>query len=81
MPTASIAINRHALRALRRARGMTKAELAREAVITPSYATMLEAGQRQPSADAFARIMGALGVADEDAPALLASPPAAEAAA
>jgi transcriptional regulator with XRE-family HTH domain len=51
------------LRELRRARGLTQAELARQARVTTSYVTRLEAAGAAPGIDLVARLAAALRVA------------------
>jgi len=51
------------LRELRRSRGLSQAELARQATITPSYVTRLENGSSAPNLDTLSRLATALGVA------------------
>ena len=50
------------LRELRRSRGMTQAELARQAHVTVSYVWKLEAGNSAPGIDLVERLAKALGV-------------------
>lgn len=50
------------LRELRRSRGMSQAELAEAATITPTYVSRLEAGSSAPNIDTVARLSEALGV-------------------
>ncbi|HEX6984271.1 MAG TPA: helix-turn-helix domain-containing protein [Planctomycetaceae bacterium] len=50
------------LRELRRSRGMTQAELARQAKVTLSYIGKLEAGLSAPGIDLVERLADALGV-------------------
>ena len=49
------------LRELRRSAGKTQRELAREASITETYISKLEAGQAAPGIDLLVRIAGSLG--------------------
>src|SRR3954447_16450120 len=51
------------LRELRLARGMSQAELARQAEVTTNYISRLEAGRAAPGIDLVARFCTALGVA------------------
>lgn len=51
------------LRELRRSRGFSQAELAREATLTPTYITRLESGSSAPTVDTVARLATSLGVA------------------
>jgi len=55
-----------ALRTHRRARGLTQAELARQAQVTTSYVTRLEAAGAAPGIDLVARLAAALKVAVTD---------------
>lgn len=50
------------LRELRRSRGLTQAELARQARVTVSYVWKLEAGKSAPGLDLMERLARALGV-------------------
>ncbi len=50
------------LRELREEVGISQAELARRAKITPSYMSRLEHGEIEPSAGLFFRIISALGL-------------------
>lgn len=50
------------LRELRRSRGMTQADLARQAKVTLSYVGKLEAGLSAPGIDLVERLASALGV-------------------
>lgn len=50
------------LREVRRSRGMTQAELARQAAVTVSYIARLEAAGSAPGVDLLARLAAALGV-------------------
>ena len=50
------------VRKVRLARGMTQADLAREAYTTQSYVANIESGYRRPSMDLASRIAGVLGV-------------------
>lgn len=50
------------LRELRRARGFSQAELARQATLTPTYITKLENAGSAPTIDTVARLAVALGV-------------------
>ena len=50
------------LRELRRSRGLTQAELARQAKVTVSYVWKLEAGNSAPGLDLMERLANALGV-------------------
>lgn len=54
------------LRELRRARGLSQAQLAEAATITPTYVTRLEAGASAPNVDTVARLAEALGVGVAD---------------
>lgn len=54
------------LRQLRRSRGMTQVELAREAQVTTTYVGKLENGGAAPGIDTIARLAAALGVAPPD---------------
>ena len=54
------------LRELRRSRGMTQAELAREAQVTVSYIWRLESGGTAPGIDLVDRLAKALGTAMTD---------------
>jgi transcriptional regulator with XRE-family HTH domain len=54
------------LRELRRSRGFSQAELARRAVVTPSYVARLEAGGAAPGIDLVDRLAQALGVTPAD---------------
>lgn len=51
------------LRELRRARGLSQAQLAEQATLTPTYITRLESGGSAPNIDTVARLAEALGVA------------------
>jgi transcriptional regulator with XRE-family HTH domain len=50
------------LRELRRSRGLSQAELARQATVTPSYVTRLENGSSAPNLDTLSRLATALNV-------------------
>ena len=50
------------LRQIRRSRGMTQRDLARQAHLTESYLSRLESGQIAPGIDLVARISRALGI-------------------
>jgi transcriptional regulator with XRE-family HTH domain len=50
------------IRAIRRQREVTGAELARKASVSPSYLSRLENGRVSPTVSTLTRIMGALGV-------------------
>ncbi len=50
------------LREVRRSRGLTQAELARQAQVTVSYVARLEAGGSAPGVDLLARLAAALGI-------------------
>lgn len=50
------------LREVRRSRGLTQAELARQAQVTVSYIARLEAAGSAPGVDLLARLASALGV-------------------
>lgn len=50
------------LRSARRSRGMTQAQLARQANVTVSYIARLEAAGSAPGVDLLARLASALGV-------------------
>lgn len=54
------------LRELRRSRGLSQAELARQATVTPTYITKLESGSSAPNIDTVARLAAALGVGMAD---------------
>src|SRR5438874_1489295 len=54
------------LREFRRARGLTQADLARQAQVTTSYITRLEAAGAAPGIDLVARLAAALRVAVTD---------------
>lgn len=54
------------LRELRLARGMSQAELARQADVTTNYVSRLEGGGAAPGIDLAARLAQALGVAVAD---------------
>jgi transcriptional regulator with XRE-family HTH domain len=54
------------LRELRRSRGMTQAELARQAQITASYVWRLESGGAAPGIDLVDRLARALGTTTHD---------------
>src|SRR5438309_1581261 len=54
------------LRELRRSRGMTQAELARQAQITASYVWRLESGGAAPGIDLVDRLASALGTTTHD---------------
>ncbi len=54
------------LRELRRSRGMTQAELARQAQVTASYVWRLESGGAAPGIDLVERLARALGTTTHD---------------
>ena len=54
------------LRELRRSRGLSQAELAHQATLTPTYITRLEAGLSSPQLDTLDRLATALGVGVTD---------------
>src|SRR5438552_1163611 len=54
------------LRELRRSRGLTQAELAREAHVTPTYIGRLESGGAAPGIDLVGRLANALGTTTHD---------------
>jgi DNA-binding XRE family transcriptional regulator len=62
------------VRVWRTHRGMTAHELAKIAMLAPSYLSEIETGKKPGSVDAIARLARALGVAMED----LTSPPVRE---
>jgi transcriptional regulator with XRE-family HTH domain len=57
----AVAVFADRLRAIRRSRGMTQRELARQAHLTESYLSRLESGLIAPGIDLVARICRALG--------------------
>lgn len=62
------------LREVRRSRGTTQAELAREAHVTPSYIWRLESGGAAPGIDLVDRLARALGTTAHDLMPLAAAP-------
>lgn len=54
------------LREVRRSRGMTQAELSRQAHVTTSYVWRLESGGAAPGIDLVARLAKALGTTSHD---------------
>lgn len=54
------------LKELRAARGMTQADLAQKADISPTYISELETADTTPGIDVIARLAGALGVAPSE---------------
>jgi transcriptional regulator with XRE-family HTH domain len=54
------------LREVRRSRGMTQAELSRNAHVTPSYIWRLESGGAAPGIDLVARLARALGTTSHE---------------
>lgn len=62
------------LRELRLARGMSQAELARQAEVTTNYVSRLEGGGAAPGIDLVARLCLALGVAVADLVPMAAPP-------
>ena len=52
----------HAVREFRVERGMSQAELARRAGVTPSHVSLVESGKRQPSLGTLTRLSEALRV-------------------
>ena len=62
------------LRELRRLRGLTQAELARQAHVTPTYIGRLESGGAAPGIDLVDRLARALGTTTHDLMPTTASP-------
>lgn len=62
------------LRELRQSRGMTQADLARQAHVTVSYIWRLESGAAAPGIDLLDRLANALGVATAELLSPAASP-------
>jgi transcriptional regulator with XRE-family HTH domain len=54
------------LKELRASRGLTQAELAQKADISPTYVSEMETGDTTPGIDLIARLAGALGVAPSE---------------
>lgn len=54
------------LRVVRSSRGMTQAELARQAGVAPSYLWKLESAAAAPGIDVLARLASALGTTPQD---------------
>lgn len=62
------------LRTVRLSRGLTQAELARQAQVTPTYISRLESAGAAPGIDLVARLAGTLGTTTTDLLPVTATP-------
>jgi transcriptional regulator with XRE-family HTH domain len=62
------------LRSVRLSRGLTQAELARQAQVTPTYISRLESAGAAPGIDLVARLAGTLGTTTTDLLPVMATP-------
>jgi transcriptional regulator with XRE-family HTH domain len=68
---AGVSMDGSEIRRRRKLKGLAVYDLARLCDITPGYLSLIELGQRSPSAPVFARICDGLGIAETDRAQLL----------